>query len=210
MKKCPNCRDENVTIYKDDFVSPKKDSLGNKIIVKNVSFNKCEKCGESWIASSEFAKIGEKIKEQEYHLLSPSEIKEIRKSLPVKTKHELASMLCLNEKAFVKWEKGYNPMNRANDLLLRLVAFSRSNFYFVKHLHENNFKYNPMEYYFTRRFHGLNTETKKKTNISFEVRERYIGTYKQRISSSVKKVMNTIEEEVLIIDEPSDKQAEAA
>lgn len=209
MKKCPSCRDENISIYKDDFISPKKDSLGKKIIVKNVNFNRCEKCGESWVSSSEFAKIGNKIKEQQYHLLSPSEIKEIRESLPVKTKHELASMLCLNEKAFIKWEKGYNPMNRANDLLLRLVAFSRSNFYFVKHLHENNFKYNPVEYYFTRRFHGLNTEIKTTINTSFEVREKFIGNYRKRISSFAKTVMNNVEEGITIED-PSSEQAEAA
>ena len=209
MKKCPNCRDENVTTYKDDFISPKKDSLGNKIIVKNVNFNKCEKCGESWIASSEFVKIGEKIKEQEYHLLSSREIKEIRESLPVKTKHELASMLCLNEKAFVKWEKGYNQMNRANDLLLRLVAFSRSNFYFVKHLHENNFKYNAMDYYFTRRFLGVNREIKSTISTSLEVRGKFVNNYRRGVSNFTKTVINKVEEGVLMGDSSSE-QAEAA
>lgn len=149
--KCPNCRSENIENFKDEFETPKSDYRGKKIIVKDVTFKRCLECEESWLTESAFDFIQSKTDEQMHVVMTPTQIKEVRESLPLKTKYELANFLCFNEKAFVKWEKGRVVQNRANDLLIRLVAFSEENFNFVKKLHENKFEFNLEDYYFTNR-----------------------------------------------------------
>lgn len=148
--KCKSCNKETVIELTEDFDTRELNYKNEKIIVKNVKSFKCSSCEEDWIESSELARVRAEIERQKYEVLSPELITKIRKALPITTKRELADFLCLNEKAFVKWEKGHYEQNRANDLLLRLIAFSKDNFEFVQKLHEKKFKFEASDYHFLK------------------------------------------------------------
>lgn len=148
--KCPICSSKEISLRKEEYRAPFKRSNGEDIIVKDVSVSECDDCGESWMSSAEWKKVEGAVERARYEVLTPGQIREFRESLPFKTKKELASFLCLNEKAFVKWEKGYSEPNRAYDLLLRLAARSRENFEFIKNLHDKHFKFDKKDYHFLR------------------------------------------------------------
>ncbi|WP_290736386.1 type II TA system antitoxin MqsA family protein [Halobacteriovorax sp. JY17] len=145
--KCPICNSGKIVSQKESFTTPYKASNGDDLVVPNVLVQSCKDCEETWIEAAESKRVGKWIAKERFTPLSREEIKRLRESLPVGTKTELAELLCLNEKAFVKWEKGYNEPNKANDLLLRLIARSRDNFDFVKSLHKKNFKFDASDYF---------------------------------------------------------------
>jgi putative zinc finger/helix-turn-helix YgiT family protein len=158
--KCKSCNSTNVTLKKDNFDTRSTDFKGNNIVVADVESFECADCGDSWITPEQLKRIRSEVDRLQYELLSPEQIKMIRESLPISTKRELSEFLCLNEKAFVKWEKGYTELNRANDLLIRLIARSRENFDFVKELHDKKFRFELSDYSFLKKISVVSTNPK--------------------------------------------------
>ena len=147
-KKCPICSGKFKAVWKN-YPSGKLDRhTGEEIIVEKVGVYKCQStgCGHSWLPLEEERRIDRKVATRSRFDLQTMEIRRIRESLPFNTKFEVAEFLGLNEKAFTKWELGYSEPNRAYDLLLRLSVFSKDTFEFIKHLHQNNFEFDPRDY----------------------------------------------------------------
>jgi len=148
--KCPFCN-HKVVEKEFSFTSGKKDPITQEnIVIPNAKAFCCTNCNESWFSESHQEFINLYIQKKLFTPLGPKDIALIRESLPFKTKKQLADFLCLNDKAFVKWEKSYSAPNPAYDILLRLVAYSEENFKFIKHLHSINFKFNPADYHYTK------------------------------------------------------------
>ena len=149
--KCISCNSKKIKTMISDFNTKATDFRGDLIFVKSVESFKCEVCEETWISPLELKRIQTTIEKNQNEVLSPELIKMIRESLPISSKQDLSAFLCLNEKAFVKWEKGYTELNRAYDLLIRLIARSQDNFNFVQELHNKKFKFDPKDYHFTKK-----------------------------------------------------------
>lgn len=146
--KCEFCKSKiNTEVF--DYESPTLDfETKEPILVPGVKLYKCsnDECGHSWIPAAEEKKIDLKVAQRSRERLGSKEIALFRESLGFSTKSEAANFLNLNTKAFVKWENEHFEPNDAYDLLIRLVARSRDNFEFVKHLHATNFKFVPTDY----------------------------------------------------------------
>jgi len=150
--KCPFCG-QFASEKKFDYLYHNANPVtGESVVVKDAKCFHCESCHEEWFNKAQEDSIQDFVDRAMRKPLTPMEIKQIRESLPFKTKKEVADFLCLNSKAFVRWENGYTGPNMANDLLLRLVAYSEANFNFVKKLHETNFAFVPTHYFFVNEF----------------------------------------------------------
>lgn len=156
-RKCPLCG----SIAKaqiQNYPTGKLDKhASHEIIVEDVEVFNCENssCNHVWLPIDQERRIDQTVANETRFDLMPSEISLIRESLPFSTKFQTANFLCLNQKAFTKWELGYSGPNRAYDLLLRLSVFSRQNFAFIQHLHETNFQFNPDDYQLICDHHNL-------------------------------------------------------
>lgn len=146
--KCPFCG-QLASEKRFNFLQPNANPVtGESFLVKDAKCFHCDTCHEEWFNKSQEDFIQDSVDRALRKPLTPSEIKFMRESLPFKTKKQVADFLCLNSKAFVRWENGYAEPNMANDLLLRLVTFSEANLNFVKRLHETNFAFNPGDYFY--------------------------------------------------------------
>lgn len=145
--KCPICLGK-AKIVTRDYKSGKFTPNKEKIIVKDVKYEKClnPKCKNVVLPSSEEDRIDHTISRLENHTLTSRDIKLIRESLGIGHQVRSARLLCLSDKAFARWEKNASKMNRAYDLLLRLVARSADNLNFIKSLHKKKFKFNHADY----------------------------------------------------------------
>ena len=169
--KCPLCDKSEINEIVFDFETSQIDPVRKeKIVVKNARKFECSACQTQWFSRSQEEYVDNHISKVLHKPLSTEEIQVIRKSLPFRTKKQLADFLCLNEKAFVRWEKGYNRPNLAYDLLLRLVAFSEENYLFMKTLHEKNFRFDQQDYYFVREYGRREDSTGEKILGSYLVR----------------------------------------
>lgn len=170
-RSCPICKstaNAEVTSYH----SGKFHTDGvTEIVVDGVEVYQCsnEECNHRWLPIDQERKIDQTIAKLSRFDLQPLEVQMIRESLPFDNKFQTANFLCLNEKAFTKWELGYSEPNRAYDLLLRLSAHSRDNFNFVKHLHETNFKFDPQDYELICNKHNMKWNFNVLQNPSFKV-----------------------------------------
>lgn len=145
---CPICKNKSFAELRSYSTGYFDRSTGEEIVVPNVEIYQCsdEGCGHRWLPSDQERKIDKITAERSRYDLVSDEIRTIRESFPFDNKFQVANFLCLNEKAFTRWELGYSEPNRAYDLLLRLSAHSVDNFNFVKHLHETNFKFDASDY----------------------------------------------------------------
>jgi putative zinc finger/helix-turn-helix YgiT family protein len=96
---------------------------GDVIEIPDVEFLQCEICGEK-----KFLPNQEKEKERKtaigyrkiHNLLTPSEIREIRKSLSLK-QNELASLIGCGKASLSRWESGHQIQSRMVDNFLKLL-----------------------------------------------------------------------------------------
>jgi DNA-binding transcriptional regulator YiaG len=196
---CPLCSSKSKNIqyvYKSSSLDVE---TNNPIIVDDAEYSQCTNanCNQTWISKTQEKYVDDIIAKRSFKALIPSEITLIRKCLPLKTKKAIADFMCLNEKAFVKWENGYSTPNRAYDLLLRLIAYSEENFKFIQTLHDKNFKFEASDYHFIRNkvlHSSLNTST-----VNWSVSIDHIRAYS--------KATELKEKEIQSID---DNNAEAA
>lgn len=132
----------------EEYRSTYLDKVGKEIIVPEVAIFHCTnpECGHIWLPIDQEKKIDRYVENERRFYLEDVDIALIRDSLPFDTKKEAADFLCLNEKAFTKWENGYTEPNKAYDLLLRLAVFSKKNFNFIKHLHSTAFRFERTDY----------------------------------------------------------------
>jgi len=148
LRQCVVCSTKVTPSYSDFRTGKLNVYTGKEIVVPHVAEYECtnSECKHSWLPADEEERIDLAIAQNSRFALSSHEIAQIRLSLGFSKKTKASQFLCLNEKAFTKWEKVRSEPNWAYDLLLRLAVHSKSNYSFIKHLHETNFKYDPSDY----------------------------------------------------------------
>ena len=125
MKNCPICAHKLKHITDGTIHTKYKTSNGEKdVLVKNLSYSKCDNCNEVFFDSQEsenYEKQLEKALEQERineHLLTAKEIKSIRKEYGL-TQSQLENLLNIGAKNVAKWETYKSNQSKTIDTLLR-------------------------------------------------------------------------------------------
>lgn len=147
-RTCPICKGSASAEVETYHSSKKNWKTNEEIIVSDVEVYLCRnsECGHRWLPADQERKIDRTVSQAVRYDLQPDEVRLIRESLKFENKFETADFLCLNEKAFTKWELGYTAPNRAYDLLLRLSARSWDNYRFIQKLHDTNFTFAASDY----------------------------------------------------------------
>ena len=145
---CPVCNSRaklNQFVHVSSAMNPLTTS---PIEVKDAARFDClnPECNHSWMTDDQEAHLGACIAKYSRYRLTPKEVTVLREGLPFKTKKHLADFLCLNSKAFIKWERGYTEMNDAYELLFRLAARSKDNLDFIYSLHQKHFSFDVEDY----------------------------------------------------------------
>ncbi|MDA8165787.1 MAG: type II toxin-antitoxin system MqsA family antitoxin [Desulfobacteraceae bacterium] len=119
MKKCIECGGKTVPVKDQPYLY---DECGLDVILHGVTQFKCEQCGEIFVSLPNIENlhrvIGGFICSKRKSLLTPSEIKFLRKDLHLKSK-ELASVLGLRPETVSRWERGKETIGETQDRLLR-------------------------------------------------------------------------------------------
>ena len=96
---------------------------GEKITVEGIERYVCDKCGNDVMSAAMATKLSMALS-REYAkrrgLLSPEEIKRIRKSLQL-TQDDFETMVGISSPTACRWERGTSPQSRTADLLLRAL-----------------------------------------------------------------------------------------
>ena len=93
------------------------------VVIENGEMYRCESCGEEFFTAEQSRELSRRIKRQvreEWGLLSPERIVEIRKSLGL-SQAELEELFGLGEKVVTRWENGRVIQGRTADVALRLL-----------------------------------------------------------------------------------------
>ena len=138
----------------EDFKTSVLNAKTNKeIIVKKVEDYICsdKTCDYSILPISEDKRINRQVEKERRHYLKGDEItllrKKIAERLDFSSKYQVADFLCLNEKAFTRWEStDYESIKKSTELLIRLAAHSKENLDFIQKLHKTNFEFKSEHY----------------------------------------------------------------
>jgi putative zinc finger/helix-turn-helix YgiT family protein len=120
-KKCPICGKGMLHSVTGEFRTQFEDDNGNhkELVVPQVSYNKCDTCGEEILDDVASAKISQ-AQRVAMGLLSSDEIRNIRQGLG-KTQREMSNLLGIGEKTYCRWESGGYFQSEAFDRYLRLL-----------------------------------------------------------------------------------------
>ena len=96
---------------------------GEEITVDGIERYVCDECGNDFMSASEASRLSMALA-REYArrsgLLTPSEVREIRKSLGL-TQGEFERMVGVSTPTVCRWERGSSLQPRSTDLLLRMI-----------------------------------------------------------------------------------------
>jgi HTH-type transcriptional regulator / antitoxin MqsA len=93
------------------------------VVIENAEMYRCESCGEEFFTAEQSRELSRQIKNQvreEWGLLSPERVVEIRKNLGL-SQAELEELFGLGEKVVTRWENGRVIQGRTADVALRLL-----------------------------------------------------------------------------------------
>ncbi len=93
------------------------------VVIENAEMYRCESCGEEFFTAEQSRELSRRIKNQvreEWGLLSPDRIVEIRKNLGL-SQAELEELFGLGEKVVTRWENGRVIQGRTADVALRIL-----------------------------------------------------------------------------------------
>lgn len=119
--KCPICGAAALTRQSGNFrFTPPENIPGGEIVIENATWDECSSCEER-ILTLELEQSLEAERYSRLGLLTPDEIKEIRKRLGL-NQVEMAQLLGVGDKSYTRWETGASIQNKSNDNLIRLVS----------------------------------------------------------------------------------------
>ena len=119
--KCPICGAEALTRQSGDFrFAPPENIPGGEIVIENAAWDECSSCEER-ILTLELEQSLEAVRYSSLGLLTPAEIKEIRKRLGL-NQVDMAQLLGVGDKSYTRWETGASIQNKSNDTLIRLAS----------------------------------------------------------------------------------------
>ena len=119
-KACPICGADTLESRQGDFLfEPPQNISGGVITIKGATWQECSSCEEQ-ILSKELEAALEKCRYKLLGLLSPVEIREIRRRTGL-NQVEMAQLLGVGDKTYTRWETGKSLHNKSNDNLIRLI-----------------------------------------------------------------------------------------
>jgi putative zinc finger/helix-turn-helix YgiT family protein len=91
-----------------------------KLSVGNISWDECNTCGEKIFDDDAMRQISD-ARYEALGLLTPSELKEIRKKLGY-TQEQMAAFLGIGNKTYCRWENGTSIQTKSMDTLIRCAT----------------------------------------------------------------------------------------
>lgn len=102
---------------------------GEEITVEGLEYHRCPECGETMMSAEMATRQAKDMARQwaELHgLLSPEEIRDIRRSLGL-NQAQFEQLVGVSRPTASRWENGASIQSRTADLLMRLLRFDRRN-----------------------------------------------------------------------------------
>lgn len=121
---CPLCDQEAKAV-----MVRREITVGRRRVQVDDEFMECEACQEAFYTPTQSNQLEERAKAQasrDQNLLSPSDIKRIRKALSF-TQPEFEELIGVGAKTCARWESGKVRPNVSTDRLIRLLASNRKN-----------------------------------------------------------------------------------
>jgi putative zinc finger/helix-turn-helix YgiT family protein len=166
MMKCHYCSDGVMQEFVGYTYKEKK--------LDDVKGWKCDSCGELTFEAKTFERF-EQIDRAYSHLLLPSEIKKIRKSLKL-TQEEVAAELKIPRLTLLRWEKGQAIQTPQNDANLRAV--------FEAHKKRQNEKVRTIFY-----LDGIISGDKQHDNYSLAAHHK--GGFDKSVSTKIQEILKS-------------------
>jgi putative zinc finger/helix-turn-helix YgiT family protein len=119
--KCPICDKGTLDSRQGDYVVEIKCGTEmKKLSVGNISWDECNACGEKIFDDDAMRQISD-ARYEALGLLTPSELKEIRKKLGY-TQEQMAAFLSIGNKTYCRWENGTSIQTKSMDTLIRCAT----------------------------------------------------------------------------------------
>jgi len=119
--RCPICDKGTLVSRQGEFVTEVKCGAEKKELrVGNISWDECDACGEKIFDDDAMRQISD-AKYEAVGLLTPSELKEIRKKLGY-TQEQMAAFLGIGNKTYCRWENGASIQTKSMDTLIRCAT----------------------------------------------------------------------------------------
>jgi putative zinc finger/helix-turn-helix YgiT family protein len=116
--KCPICDRGTLRPRQGEFVTEVRSGTARKELrIGNISWEECDACGEKIFDDDAMKKICD-ARYEAVGLLTPSELKEIRKKLGY-TQEQMAAFLGIGNKTYCRWENGTSIQTKSMDTLIR-------------------------------------------------------------------------------------------
>lgn len=119
--KCPICNEGTLHTKQGEFVTELKNGIGKKELkVENLLWEECDTCGEKIFDNDAVKRISDS-RYNALGLLTPNELKEIRKKLGY-TQEQMAAFLGIGNKTYCRWENGVSIQTKSMDTLIRIAT----------------------------------------------------------------------------------------
>lgn len=117
---CPFCGTDKLEKKTGGFrFEPPSNLPGGVLVIPDATWWECNSCGEQ-IIPEELDKALDRVRYQRLGLLSPEEIREVRKRTGLSAV-DMAQALGVGEKTYTRWENGKSIQNKSNDTLIRIL-----------------------------------------------------------------------------------------
>ena len=131
--KCPLC---GVGFLQDEICDHEtyfREGVHNiKLVIKDLAIKRCSNCKEEFMPKEALERVQVE-KHNRRGLLTMEQLKEIRKKLGY-TQVEMAELLGVGKKTYLRWEKGLYLQNTSMDRYIRLIAENPENINILKRI----------------------------------------------------------------------------
>ncbi len=137
--KCPLCGNGFLDDEICDHETYVKDGAHNvKLILKDLPVKRCSSCKEEFLPKESLERV-QLEKHKKLGILSNDQLKALRKKLGY-SQEEMADLLGVGKKSYLRWENGLYLQNKAMDRYIRLIAENPENLRLLKRFAEQGKK----------------------------------------------------------------------
>jgi putative zinc finger/helix-turn-helix YgiT family protein len=134
--KCPLCGAGFLEDETSDHETYFREGTHNiKLVVKGLNIKRCSSCKEEFMPKEALERVQAE-KHKKRGLLTMGQLKEIRQKLGY-TQVEMAELLGVGRKTYLRWEKGLYLQNKSLDRYIRLIAENPENINILKRIVES-------------------------------------------------------------------------
>lgn len=135
--KCPMC---GAGVLKDEICDhetyAREGTHNIKIVIKDLAIKRCTSCKEEFMPKEALERVQSE-KHKRRGLLTMGQLKELRTKLGY-TQVEMADLLGVGKKTYLRWEKGLYLQNKSMDRYIRLIAENPENIKILKRIVESS------------------------------------------------------------------------